>query len=236
MRPRYGPGRNCFKMADTLKKGGRGSRGLTLAIIPTWAGNQRQKGVGHLDEVGGFDTQRRNVHANGAGLGVLRAWFVSFRCDGQEGSTTPFLHQVAHENWYIHKDPHQLRQMHRRKHSLQVHSPGAETAIPRTVRNCRKLYTTQIAMESKLPSMNSVYTSACREKVANVIKDPSHPNNALFQLLPSSRRYRSLNTHTDRFKNSFFPAVIRLLDGPLSLQIMLVLLMLILLCAPPMQL
>ncbi|XP_048395866.1 uncharacterized protein LOC125456619 isoform X4 [Stegostoma tigrinum] len=79
MRPRYGPGRNCFKMADTLKKGGRGSRGLTLAIIPTWAGNQRQKGVGHLDEVGGFDTQRRNVHANGAGLGVLRAWFVSFR-------------------------------------------------------------------------------------------------------------------------------------------------------------
>ncbi|XP_059799943.1 plexin-A1-like isoform X3 [Hypanus sabinus] len=40
-----------------------------------------------------------------------------------------------------------------------------------------------------------------------IVKDPHHPGRALLSLLPSGRRYRSLKTHTQRFRNSFFPSL-----------------------------
>ncbi|XP_051880113.1 phosphofurin acidic cluster sorting protein 1-like isoform X2 [Pristis pectinata] len=44
----------------------------------------------------------------------------------------------------------------------------------------------------------------------SAIRDPHHPCRALFSMLPSGRRYRSLKTHISRFNNSFFPTAIRL--------------------------
>eukprot|EP00061_Rhincodon_typus_P003472 g20179.t1 len=72
--------------------------------------------------------------------------------------------------------------------------------------------TAQTITEANLPSMDSIFMTCCHGKAANIIKDPSHPSNDLLQPLPSGRKYRSLNTCTSRFKNSFFPAIIRLMN------------------------
>eukprot|EP00061_Rhincodon_typus_P007377 g29023.t1 len=42
----------------------------------------------------------------------------------------------------------------------------------------------QTITEANLPSMGSIYTSRCRGKMANIIKDPFHPRHALLQPLP----------------------------------------------------
>ncbi|CAB1438202.1 unnamed protein product [Pleuronectes platessa] len=43
------------------------------------------------------------------------------------------------------------------------------------------------------------------EKSTKIIKDHSHPGCGLLTLLPSGRRYRSIQARTTRLKNSFFP-------------------------------
>ncbi len=41
---------------------------------------------------------------------------------------------------------------------------------------------------------------------------PSHPAHSVFDVLPSGRRYRALNTRTTRHRNSFFPQAIHLMN------------------------
>ncbi len=55
------------------------------------------------------------------------------------------------------------------------------------------------------PSLQEVYTSRVRKRAKKVTLDPSHPAHSLFELLPSSQRYRSLNTKTTRDIISFYP-------------------------------
>ena len=74
----------------------------------------------------------------------------------------------------------------------------------------------QSITQTSLPSIDTVYTSRCLGKADSIIKDPTHPGHTLFHLLPSGKRYKSLRTRTNRLKNSFFPAAIRLLNGPTS--------------------
>ena len=71
----------------------------------------------------------------------------------------------------------------------------------------------QSITQTSLPSIDSVYTSHCLGKASSIIKDPTHPRHTLFYLLPSGKRCKSLRTCTNLLKNSFFPAVIRLLNG-----------------------
>eukprot|EP00061_Rhincodon_typus_P017277 g45901.t1 len=44
----------------------------------------------------------------------------------------------------------------------------------------RVVYTTQSIMQAKLPSIDSIYTSHCLGKAANITKGPSHPGYNLF--------------------------------------------------------
>ena len=69
----------------------------------------------------------------------------------------------------------------------------------------------QSIMRTSPPSIDSVYTSRCL-KAASIIKDPTHPGHSLFHLLPSGKGYKSLRSRTNRLKNSFFPAAVRLLN------------------------
>eukprot|EP00061_Rhincodon_typus_P006055 g26280.t1 len=80
----------------------------------------------------------------------------------------------------------------------------------------RIVCTAQTITEANLPFMDSIYKAHCDGKTAKIIKDPSHTNNDLLQPLLSGRRYRSLNTCLNRFRNSFFLAIIRLMNGPLG--------------------
>ena len=52
-------------------------------------------------------------------------------------------------------------------------------------------------------SNNDTYRSQINSSVPKILKDPTHPLNYYFQLLPSGRRYRVPKIRTTRFKNSF---------------------------------
>ena len=86
-----------------------------------------------------------------------------------------------------------------------------------SVQDCNKLQkvmnVAQSISQTSLPSIDSVYTSRWLNKAASIIKDPTHPGHSLFHLLPSGEKYKSLRSRTNRLKNSFFPAAIRLLNG-----------------------
>jgi hypothetical protein len=63
-----------------------------------------------------------------------------------------------------------------------------------------------------LPTLESIYRQRLKKRSYKIVEDPSHPAHELFELLPSGRRYRSIKTRTNRFKNSLFPSAIRLLS------------------------
>uniref|UniRef100_A0A3B3SQS9 Alkylated DNA repair protein AlkB homologue 8 N-terminal domain-containing protein n=1 Tax=Paramormyrops kingsleyae TaxID=1676925 RepID=A0A3B3SQS9_9TELE len=57
---------------------------------------------------------------------------------------------------------------------------------------------------SALASLQDIYTSCCRTRATQISKDPSLPNNSLFCLLNSGKRFHSLMTRTGRSRRSFF--------------------------------
>ena len=65
----------------------------------------------------------------------------------------------------------------------------------------------------ELPTLQGIYTRRCRARAGRISKDPSHPNNCLFALLRSGKRYRSLMAKTERLKRSFYPQAIRILNS-----------------------
>ncbi|KAK1794570.1 hypothetical protein P4O66_001295 [Electrophorus voltai] len=65
---------------------------------------------------------------------------------------------------------------------------------------------------TELPDLQTIYHKRCQTKARKTVKDPTHPNNRLFSLLRSGRRFRSLKTKTERLKRSFFPQAIRALN------------------------
>ncbi|KAK1797486.1 hypothetical protein P4O66_008338 [Electrophorus voltai] len=64
----------------------------------------------------------------------------------------------------------------------------------------------------ELPDLQTIYYKQCQTKARRTVKDPTHPNNRLFSLLRSGKRFCSLKTKTERLKRSFFPQAIRALN------------------------
>ncbi|KAI5109292.1 gastrula zinc finger protein XlCGF28.1-like, partial [Silurus meridionalis] len=79
-------------------------------------------------------------------------------------------------------------------------------ALQRVVKTAQRITGTQ------LPAIEHLHHSRCLRR-AHSIKDSSHPSHKLFNLLPSRRRYRNLRTRTSRFRDSFFPSTITLLNS-----------------------
>ncbi|KAK1802517.1 hypothetical protein P4O66_021800 [Electrophorus voltai] len=79
-------------------------------------------------------------------------------------------------------------------------------ALQRVVRSAERI------THSELPDLQTIYYKRCQTKARKIVKDPTHPNNRLFSLLRSGRRFRSLKTKTERLKRSFFPQAIRALN------------------------
>ena len=64
-----------------------------------------------------------------------------------------------------------------------------------------------------LPTIESVYHTRCVHKSKKIVRDATHPANNLFELLKSSKRYRSVKAKTTRFRNSFYLEAIRYMNG-----------------------
>ncbi len=63
-----------------------------------------------------------------------------------------------------------------------------------------------------LPPLQELYLSRVSKRADKITLDPSHPAHFLFELSPSGQRDRALNTRTARYRNSFFPQAIHLLN------------------------
>ena len=77
----------------------------------------------------------------------------------------------------------------------------------------RVVKTAQRITGSTLPTIEAVQRKRCLRRARSIAKDSSHPSHRLFALLPSGRRYRVLRSRTSRFRNSFIPAAVTLLNS-----------------------
>ncbi|KAI5623032.1 gastrula zinc finger protein XlCGF28.1-like [Silurus asotus] len=79
-------------------------------------------------------------------------------------------------------------------------------ALQREVRSAER------TIHTELPDLQDIYSTRCRTRARKIVKDLSHPNNGLFSLLRSGKRFRSLKANTERMRRSFFPQAIRCLN------------------------
>ncbi|KAK7921775.1 hypothetical protein WMY93_008677 [Mugilogobius chulae] len=64
-----------------------------------------------------------------------------------------------------------------------------------------------------LPGISTIFSTRCLRRVHNILRDQHHPAHHLFHLLPSGRRYRSIQARTSRLANSLYPQAVRLLNS-----------------------
>ncbi|KAK7901608.1 hypothetical protein WMY93_018377 [Mugilogobius chulae] len=64
-----------------------------------------------------------------------------------------------------------------------------------------------------LPEISTIFSTRCLRRVHNILRDQHHPAHHLFHLLPSGRRYRSIQARTSRLANSLYPQAVRLLNS-----------------------
>ena len=61
-------------------------------------------------------------------------------------------------------------------------------------------------------SLEDIYTRRTVEKARNIKNNQSHVLNTLFEVLPSGQRLRQIKCRTNRYRNSFIPQAITLLN------------------------
>ncbi len=66
---------------------------------------------------------------------------------------------------------------------------------------------------SKQKSLGELYQKQMLRRVESILSDSSHPLQAEFQMLPSGSRYKLPKLRTNRYKHSFVPAAILLLNS-----------------------
>ncbi len=63
---------------------------------------------------------------------------------------------------------------------------------------------TEHTVGGALPCLKDIYTRCCKNNARTIIKDPNHPDNGLFSLLRSRRRYRIHQASTERLRKSIY--------------------------------
>ena len=81
---------------------------------------------------------------------------------------------------------------------------GSCTALNRKALQ-RVVKTAQNITRTELPSMEDLYSQQLRKKALRIIKDPHHPSNKPFFLLPSGKRYLSIRIKPTTLRGSFIP-------------------------------
>uniref|UniRef100_A0A3B5PZ90 Reverse transcriptase domain-containing protein n=1 Tax=Xiphophorus maculatus TaxID=8083 RepID=A0A3B5PZ90_XIPMA len=94
---------------------------------------------------------------------------------------------------------------------LSVWCGGCSASDWKNVR--RVVRTAERIIGAPLPSIQDISSQRCVSRGRNIVSDPSHPHHGLFSLLPSGKRFCSIRCRSTRFRNSFFPLAIRLLNS-----------------------
>ncbi|KAF7686206.1 hypothetical protein HF521_015568, partial [Silurus meridionalis] len=67
-------------------------------------------------------------------------------------------------------------------------------------------------INTEFPNLQDIYSTQCITRARKIVKDLGHPNNGLFSLLRSGKRFRSLKANPKGMRRSFFPQAIRSLN------------------------
>lgn len=121
------------------------------------------------------------------------------------------LPQETEEGLDVPHDPVQVLQVCYGIHPFRMHqiliqqllSSGSHSSV----NIAQKITGTQ------LPVMHDIHTTHCLRKANSIRQDSSHPALPLFTLLPSGKRILSMRTCTSRFRKSFYPSAIRLMNN-----------------------
>ena len=62
------------------------------------------------------------------------------------------------------------------------------------------------------PSTEDVAQKGPHRRATTILRDPTHPCQGLFSVLPSGKKFRSPHCSSARFQKSFYPTAIRLLN------------------------
>ncbi|XP_051243005.1 uncharacterized protein LOC127355811 [Dicentrarchus labrax] len=74
----------------------------------------------------------------------------------------------------------------------------SNTTVADRTRLQRVVKTAERITRTPLPSLQSIYNRRVHRRAASMLRDPTHPQHGQFTLLPSGRRYRSLNNKTQK--------------------------------------
>ncbi len=81
-----------------------------------------------------------------------------------------------------------------------------------TLRINRVVKTASRIIGRYLPNLEILYQQRLLGRATLISQDSSHPAHDLFEPLPSSRRFRTIKTRTNRFSTSFFPLAVQALS------------------------
>ncbi|KAK1802116.1 hypothetical protein P4O66_004457 [Electrophorus voltai] len=76
----------------------------------------------------------------------------------------------------------------------------------------RVVHSAECITHTELSELQPIYYKRCQTKARRIVKDPTHPNNRLFSLLRSKKRFRTLKTNRETLKRRFFPQAIQALN------------------------
>uniref|UniRef100_A0AAX7V411 Alkylated DNA repair protein AlkB homologue 8 N-terminal domain-containing protein n=1 Tax=Astatotilapia calliptera TaxID=8154 RepID=A0AAX7V411_ASTCA len=82
-----------------------------------------------------------------------------------------------------------------------------QQALQRVVKEAGRIIGTS------LPEISNIFPTRCLRRVHSILRDQHHLARHLFHLLPSGRRYRSIQARTSRLANSLYPQAVRLLNS-----------------------
>ncbi len=155
-------------------------------------------------------------------------WTVLGSWESASQRTCHGLHTEAQKRLYI------LRKLKKAKFPCQVlvnfYRGAIESILTGNITNWHVLWTaqdrraqqqviktTQNIIGTYLLSISDISEVRCLHRAQRILKDSTHPNNSLFTLLLSGKRYRSIRCCTTRLQSSFFLQAVRLLNSPSAL-------------------
>ena len=68
-------------------------------------------------------------------------------------------------------------------------------------------------VNNDLTTIEHLYLQAVERKAVKIINNPKHPLNDNFKILPSGRRYAQIKCRTNRFKSTFIPSAIKVINN-----------------------
>ena len=127
----------------------------------------------------------------------------------QKGPAAAVLFKKVKTVWFVHTGHAQLFQ---ECSDISITVWFGSITQKETLRLNRVVKTASRIIGRDVPSLEILYQQRLLGRATLISQDTSHPAHDLFEPLPSSCRFRSIKTRTNRFSTSFFPLAVQALS------------------------